>query len=194
LTEQDAALMNTKDSSYDDDDEKQEHSVLPPSLQQQEVPSSATTTSTENCNNDDDNSTGENRDYRNIIQAVTINGLLKESALQEMLKKRRTPKKQTSCDVELDISVEHILNILDVMHELPGDTQERQQTHWRAVPSLREIWSQERRRMAKLLSPDEDFLSCSASQTTCSQNDNNSKNSNIIKEKIRGENTSIQLM
>jgi hypothetical protein len=31
--------------------------------------------------------------------------------------------------------------------------------HWRAVPSLREIWRQERRRMSRLLPPKDDFLS-----------------------------------
>jgi hypothetical protein len=67
--------------------------------------------------------------------------------------------KQTSCDVELDISVLDILNVLDVMKELPGDDMERNSIHWRAVPSLREIWTQERRRMAKLLPPRDDFLS-----------------------------------
>jgi DNA polymerase elongation subunit (family B) len=66
---------------------------------------------------------------------------------------------QTSCDVELDVSVDSILNVLEVMTQLPDEWEERQQIHWRAVPSLREIWSQERRRMAKLLKPQDDFLS-----------------------------------
>jgi hypothetical protein len=69
------------------------------------------------------------------------------------------PTKQTSCDIELDISVFDILNVNDVMKELPDDDIERNSIHWRAVPSLREIWTQERRRMAKLLPPKEDFLS-----------------------------------
>jgi hypothetical protein len=68
-------------------------------------------------------------------------------------------KKQTSCDLELDISVFSILNVFEVMTDLPDDWEARQQIHWRAVPSLREIWSQERRRMAKLLKPQDDFLS-----------------------------------
>lgn len=33
------------------------------------------------------------------------------------------------------------------------------EVHWRAVPSLREIWSEERKRMAHLLPPKENFLS-----------------------------------
>jgi hypothetical protein len=68
-------------------------------------------------------------------------------------------QKMTSCDVELDIGVSSILNVRDVMTDLPDAWEERQQIHWRAVPSLREIWSQERRRMAKLLKPKDDFLS-----------------------------------
>ena len=69
-------------------------------------------------------------------------------------------KKETSCDLELDTTVEKILNVLDVMKELPSSLEERQKVHWRAVPSLREIWEQERKRMANLLPPENDFLSC----------------------------------
>jgi hypothetical protein len=70
-------------------------------------------------------------------------------------------KKMTSCDVELDIHVSNISNQFDVMTNLPSQYEERQRTHWRAVPSLHEIWKQERLRMSKLLPPREDFLSFS---------------------------------
>ncbi|KAL7540342.1 hypothetical protein ACHAXR_011801 [Thalassiosira sp. AJA248-18] len=69
-------------------------------------------------------------------------------------------KKQTCCDVELDSTVQQLLNVLDVMTELPSPLEERQKIHWRAVPSLREIWEQERKRMSILLPPENDFLSC----------------------------------
>ena len=69
-------------------------------------------------------------------------------------------KKQTSCDLEFDTTVHKILNVLDVMKVLPTPLEERQKVHWRAVPSLREIWEQERKRMAELLPPENDFLSC----------------------------------
>jgi hypothetical protein len=69
-------------------------------------------------------------------------------------------KKQTSCDLEFDSTVQKILNILDVMTALPSALEERQKIHWRAVPSLREIWEQERKRMSILLPPENDFLSC----------------------------------
>ncbi|KAL7565302.1 hypothetical protein ACA910_014590 [Epithemia clementina (nom. ined.)] len=68
-------------------------------------------------------------------------------------------EKDTSCDVELDISVDQIMNIFDVMKTLPEDKEERARIHWRAVPSLREIWKQERLRMSTLLPPENDFLS-----------------------------------
>jgi hypothetical protein len=68
-------------------------------------------------------------------------------------------KRTTSCDVELDIDVASISNRLDIMTRLPSQWEERQRIHWRAVPSLREIWNQERRRMSQLLPPKEDFLS-----------------------------------
>jgi hypothetical protein len=74
--------------------------------------------------------------------------------------------KETSCDVEIDITVEAIRNVDDVMTDLPGSDEDRQKIHWRAVPSLREIWREERRRMAKLLPPQHDFLSASTPDTT----------------------------
>jgi hypothetical protein len=69
-------------------------------------------------------------------------------------------RKETSCDLEFDTTVYKIMNVLDVMKELPSSLEERQKIHWRAVPSLREIWEQERKRMAILLPPENDFLSC----------------------------------
>ena len=68
-------------------------------------------------------------------------------------------KKETSCDVEIDVHVTDILNVHSIMKTLPEDEVESQNIHWRAVPSLREIWQEERRRMAKLLEPKDDFLS-----------------------------------
>ena len=66
--------------------------------------------------------------------------------------------KESLCDVELDASSTELLNIRDVMTSLPDDPVERARVHWRAVPSLREIWELERRRMASLLSEEDDFL------------------------------------
>ena len=37
----------------------------------------------------------------------------------------------------------NILNVQDVIKEVPNDPE----VHWRAVPSLREIWMEERLRM-----------------------------------------------
>ena len=68
---------------------------------------------------------------------------------------------ESSCDVELDTTASHLLNINDVMTSLPADTIERSHIHWRAVPSLREIWQLERKRMALLLKRDDNFLSIS---------------------------------
>ena len=68
-------------------------------------------------------------------------------------------RKETSCDVELDVSVNQIMNVENIMNKLPESEQEREQIHWRAVPSLKEIWKQERIRMSKLLNPKDDFLS-----------------------------------
>ena len=68
-------------------------------------------------------------------------------------------RKETSCDIEMDVTVEQILNVKSVMTSLPQDEEERQKIHWRAVPSLREIWRKERQRMNKLLPPKDDFLS-----------------------------------
>ncbi len=66
-------------------------------------------------------------------------------------------KKETSCGLELDVSVEAILNVLSVMTGI--EEEDKDTVHWRAVPSLREIWQEERRRMAKLVLPSNDFLS-----------------------------------
>eukprot|EP00978_Attheya_sp_CCMP212_P005618 scaffold12580_cov55-Attheya_sp.AAC.8 len=68
-------------------------------------------------------------------------------------------RKETSCDVEFDTSVHQILNVHNVMTSLPDTPEERDQIHWRAVPSLHEIWEQERTRMSTLLPPQHDFLS-----------------------------------
>ena len=71
-------------------------------------------------------------------------------------------EKATSCDVDLDTHVSNIANQFDIMVNLPTQYDDRQRVHWRAVPSLHEIWKQERRRMSKLLPPQEDFLSHSS--------------------------------
>jgi hypothetical protein len=73
--------------------------------------------------------------------------------------------KQTSCPVEVDATVNSILNVIDIITETQEEddaVDERGQNdgvdglpiHWRAVPSLKEIWFQERRRMKKLLGTD----------------------------------------
>jgi hypothetical protein len=66
--------------------------------------------------------------------------------------------RETSCDVEFDTTVDEILNVQTVMKSLPEDEEERLKIHWRAVPSLREVWLQERRRWARLLKPKEDIV------------------------------------
>ena len=75
--------------------------------------------------------------------------------------------KETLCDVEVDTTVNELLNVKDVMTSLPDDPSERARVHWRAVPSLREIWELERSRMASLVTKEEDFLnSASDNQST----------------------------
>lgn len=95
-------------------------------------------------------------------------------------------RKETSCDIEVDTigtvilttntkfecfskcilmivlrstqnAASNILNVNDIMTRLPSQSEE--EIHWRAVPSLREIWAEERQRMATLLPPKENFLS-----------------------------------
>jgi hypothetical protein len=85
-----------------------------------------------------------------------------KSQRQQVFREEHWLKKQTSCDLEFDTTVENLLNIHDVMTALPSPLEERQKIHWRAVPSLREIWEQERKRMKILLSPETDFLSLEA--------------------------------
>jgi hypothetical protein len=84
---------------------------------------------------------------------------LSDTQQQSTFQHQHWLKKHTSCDLEFDTTVENILNIRDVMTELPSPLEERQKIHWRAVPSLKEIWEQERKRMKLLLTPDKDFLS-----------------------------------
>ena len=69
-----------------------------------------------------------------------------------------SPPKTTNADVELDCSVYDLRNIESVLKTMPSAEEERDKIQWRAVPSLQEIWRQERRRMAKLLSREKDFL------------------------------------
>ena len=83
--------------------------------------------------------------------------------------------KTTSCDLEFDSTVNQLLNVLDVMTELPSPLEERQKIHWRAVPSLKEVWEQERKRMSILLPPENDFLSCMGNEegeSECSESSN----------------------
>jgi len=75
-------------------------------------------------------------------------------------------KKETYCDVEIDVHVRDIMNVKTVMKFLPDNDAERKNIHWRAVPSLREIWQEERRRMSKILHPKDDFLSRPDTNTT----------------------------
>eukprot|EP00592_Proboscia_alata_P016524 CAMPEP_0194395466 /NCGR_PEP_ID=MMETSP0174-20130528/124439_1 /TAXON_ID=216777 /ORGANISM="Proboscia alata, Strain PI-D3" /LENGTH=1744 /DNA_ID=CAMNT_0039191407 /DNA_START=478 /DNA_END=5709 /DNA_ORIENTATION=+ len=71
---------------------------------------------------------------------------------------RHIPGKETCCEIEFDTTIDQILNIQDVITpEL--EKKENVDVHWRVVPSLREIWAEERCRMAKLLPPKDDFLS-----------------------------------
>ncbi|GKY98374.1 hypothetical protein MPSEU_000795000 [Mayamaea pseudoterrestris] len=67
-------------------------------------------------------------------------------------------RSQTSCQVELDTTVAHILNVHDVLTQ-KQDQDDNQHVCWRAVPSLEAMWTQERRRMRRLLPPQDDFLS-----------------------------------
>lgn len=76
------------------------------------------------------------------------------------------PAKSTIADVEIDCTVHDLRNIDMVLKTLPSDLDERDKIQWRAVPSLQEIWRQERRRMAKLLTPEQDFLTPCPSAAT----------------------------
>ena len=89
-----------------------------------------------------------------------LNDLSQQSVTTELKLNEHWLKKQTSCDLEFDSTVQQLLNVLDVMTKLPSPLEERQKVHWRAVPSLRELWEQERKRMELLLPPENDFLSC----------------------------------
>ena len=68
-------------------------------------------------------------------------------------------EKESTCDVELDVCVDQIINIDDIMTEASSEEEENEEIHWRAVPSLREIWKDERRRMRQILAPAHNFLS-----------------------------------
>ena len=57
------------------------------------------------------------------------------------------PQKNTTCDVELDCTVNEISG-------MTLDQDESGTIQWRAVPNLREIWKEERARMKILLSPE----------------------------------------
>ena len=54
------------------------------------------------------------------------------------------------------------MNVNDVIKEAPDDPE----VHWRACPSLKEIWAEERTRMATLLPPKDNFLSTDTESQT----------------------------
>lgn len=80
-------------------------------------------------------------------------------------------RRDTSCDIELDTTVTNILNVKDIMVENPNDPE----VHWRAVPSLREMWIEERKRMAELVPPRENFLSNDSQSEQFNQHDDMKK-------------------
>ena len=97
----------------------------------------------------------DSREGNLLRQSSSVDDSSQES---KTIQQKREPvwrKKETSCDVEFDCTVDQILNIRTVLTSKSDDDS----VHWRAVPSLREIWRQERRRMSLLLPPKEDFLS-----------------------------------
>ena len=57
-----------------------------------------------------------------------------------------TIPKDTTCEVELDVHVRDIRNVETIQTDDDHDAMP-----WKAVPSLQELWTQERRRMRKLL-------------------------------------------
>jgi hypothetical protein len=71
------------------------------------------------------------------------------------------PARETVCDVELDVHVRDILNVLDILTE-----QQEENVHWRAVPSLRELWTEERQRMELLLPRTKENVEFTASVKT----------------------------
>eukprot|EP00980_Cylindrotheca_fusiformis_P005461 scaffold1169_cov120-Cylindrotheca_fusiformis.AAC.11 len=73
----------------------------------------------------------------------------------ETLAKRT--KKISSCDVEMDCSVNDILNRDSVIKTMLEE--EKDEIHWRAVPSLQEIWKEERDRMRRLLGAQHELVS-----------------------------------
>jgi hypothetical protein len=91
----------------------------------------------------------------------------REKDVEEILIKHYDPpQKVTNCHriVEFDVSVNSILNVNQVMtpDEITSTqaADEQKQVHWRAVPSLKEIWQEEKLRMAHLLrdAPEDNFL------------------------------------
>jgi hypothetical protein len=85
---------------------------------------------------------------------------------EEESERFEVPKRQTSCGIELDCHVNDILNVESVITSLPSDQEAADEIQWRAVPSLQEIWKQERLRMSKLLPVEQNFLSVVPSDST----------------------------
>jgi hypothetical protein len=96
------------------------------------------------------------------------------SQVQQPPQHQPPPKKETCCQVEIDCTVHDILNVHNVLTTMPSEQDERDRIQWRAVPSLQEIWRQERRRMAKLLPPQHDFLSHPGAAAAQSSSNTNS--------------------
>mmetsp|Transcript_41763 Transcript_41763/g.100565 ORF Transcript_41763/g.100565 Transcript_41763/m.100565 type:complete len:2052 (-) Transcript_41763:1552-7707(-) len=94
-----------------------------------------------------------------FLSSNTPSSVLWKSEYQEsendVLPKRT--KKVSSCDVEMDCTVDDIMNRDAVLKTLL--TEEKDEVHWRAVPSLQEIWKEERIRMRTLLGPQHDLVS-----------------------------------
>ena len=120
-------------------------------------------------------------DYLSLTPAGAEGSEIEEDAITKTDQNKKLPtiplfdppKKYTSTDVEIDCTVDDIRNVETVLKTMPSDQYEQDQILWRAVPSLEEIWKQERRRMSKLFLPPktaEEVLSTTGNNTGAANN------------------------
>jgi len=122
-----------------------------------------TTTTTSEAEAEDDSTLSQNQTSE-LAQILGIKEVkaaeVKETESMAKLQPPWTKRMSLRSHIEIDTHVTEIINReVDELHQSNVNSQSKsKKIYWRAIPSLREIWEEERARCAEFLPPDKAFL------------------------------------